>query len=123
MVTCREWLQGRGLGQQRLIGSRRSGEAFAVRELLERNLVPFTWHDLATDEESRVLLDGRARHRDSDCPVRSDSVIRRATVTSVADELGLRAQVDGQSFDVVVQVVRPGWPLPSTPPPRVSAHW
>ena len=53
MVTRREWLQGRGWGQQRLIGSRWSGEAFAVREL-ERNLVPFTWHDLATDEESRV---------------------------------------------------------------------
>ena len=62
MVTRREWLQGRGLGQQRLIGSRWSGEAFAVRELLERNLVPFTWHDLATDEDSRVLIDG-LRHR------------------------------------------------------------
>jgi thioredoxin reductase (NADPH) len=58
MVTRREWLQGRGLGQHRLIGSRWSGEAFAVRELLERNLVPFTWHDLATDDESRALLDG-----------------------------------------------------------------
>src|SRR5215203_6748862 len=103
MVTRREWLQGRGLGQQRLIGSRRSGEAFAVRELLERNLVPFTWHDVATDEESRVLLDGLGI-ADSDCPVlvRSDGVTRRATVTSVADELGLRAQVDGQIFDVVV---------------------
>ena len=103
MVTRREWLQGRGLGQQRLIGSRWSGEAFAVRELLERNLVPFTWHDLATDEESRVLLDGLGIE-DADCPVlvRSDSVIRRATVALVADELALRAQVDGQSFDVVV---------------------
>jgi thioredoxin reductase (NADPH) len=103
MVTRREWLQGRGLGQQRLIGSRWSGEAFTVRELLERNLVPFTWHDLATDEESRVLLDGLGIG-EADCPVliRSDSVMRRATVTSVADELALRAQVDGQNFDVVV---------------------
>src|SRR3954453_21613467 len=103
MVTRREWLQGRGLGQQRLIGSRWSGEAFAVRELLERNLVPFTWHDLNTDEESRVLLDGLGIG-DAECPVlvRSDSVMRQATVTSVADEVGLRAQVDGQSFDVVV---------------------
>src|SRR5215207_2759356 len=102
MVTRREWLQGRGLGQQRLIGSRWSGEAFTVRELLERNLVPFTWHDLAADEESRVLLDGLGIG-DAECPVlvRSDSVIRKATVASVADELGLRAQVDGQSFDVV----------------------
>src|SRR4051812_34504167 len=103
MVTRREWLQGRGLGQQRLIGSRWSGEAFAVRELLERNLVPFTWHDLATDEESRVLLEGLGIG-ETECPVlvRSDSVIRQATVTSIADELGLRAEVDGQTFDVVV---------------------
>ena len=103
MVARRDWLMGRGLGQQKLIGSRWSGDAFAVRELLERNLVPFTWHDLATDEESRVLLDGLGIGED-ECPVlvRSDDVIRRATVTSVADELGLRAQVDGQAFDVVV---------------------
>ena len=103
MVTRREWLQGRGLGQQRLIGSRWSGESFAVRELLERNLVPFTWHDLATDADSRALIEGLGIG-EAECPVlvRSDSVIRRATVTSVADELGLRAQVDGQSFDVVV---------------------
>src|SRR5215210_2526288 len=103
MVTRREWLQGRGLGQQRLIGSRWSGESFAVRELLERNLVPFTWHDLATDADSRTLIEGLGIG-EAECPVlvRSDSVIRRASVTSVADELGLRAQVDGQSFDVVV---------------------
>src|SRR5215216_6920442 len=94
MVTRREWLQGRGLGQQRLIGSRWSGESFAVRELLERNLVPFTWHDLATDTDSRVLIEGLGIG-EAECPVlvRSD--------TSVADELGLRAQVDGLTFDVV----------------------
>ena len=103
MTTRREWLQGRGLGQQRLIGSRWSGEAFAVRELLERNLVPFTWHDLKTDTDSRTLLKNFGI-REAECPVlvRSDSVIRQATVTSVADELGLRATVDGQSFDVVI---------------------
>jgi len=103
MTTRREWLQGRGLGQQRLIGSRWSGEAFAVRELLERNLVPFTWHDLKTDADSRTLLENFGIS-EAECPVlvRSDSVMRQATVTSVADEVGLRAQVDGQSFDVVV---------------------
>jgi thioredoxin reductase (NADPH) len=103
MVARRDWLMGRGLGQQKLIGSRWSGEAFEVRELLERNLVPFTWHDLANDEESRVLLDGFGIGED-ECPVlvRSDEVIRRASVSSIADALGLRAQVDGQAFDVVV---------------------
>jgi thioredoxin reductase (NADPH) len=103
MVTRREWLQGRGLGQQKLIGSRWSGDAFAVRDLLERNLVPFTWHDLATDTDSRMLIEGLGIGEE-ECPVlvRSHSVMRRATVSSVADELGLRAQVDGQGFDVVV---------------------
>jgi thioredoxin reductase (NADPH) len=103
MVGRRDWLIGRGLGQQKLIGTRYSGEAFAVRELLERNLVPFTWHDVETDDEGRILLEG-LRISEEECPVlvRSDDVIRRATVTSVADELGLRAQVDGQEFDVVV---------------------
>jgi thioredoxin reductase (NADPH) len=103
MVARRDWLMGRGLGQQKLIGSRWSGEAFSVRELLERNLVPFTWHDFETDAESRVLLEGFGI-AEEECPVliRSDEVIRRATVTSIADELGLRAQVDGQAFDVVV---------------------
>ena len=54
------------------------GRGVRREELLERNLVPFTWHDLATDEESRVLLDGLGIG-DADCPVlvRSDSVIRR----------------------------------------------
>jgi len=103
MVTRREWLQGRGLGQQRLIGSRWSGESFAVRELLERNLVPFTWHDLAADGDSRVLMEGLGIG-EAECPVlvQSDRVIRRATVTSIAGVLGLRAQVDGGRFDVVV---------------------
>src|SRR5436190_7142475 len=103
MVTRREWLPSRGLWQQRLIRPRCSGETFTVRELLERNFVPFTWHDLNTDEESRVLLEGLGIG-EAECPVlvRHDSVIRKATVPSVADELGLRADVDGQDFDVVV---------------------
>jgi thioredoxin reductase (NADPH) len=103
MITRRDWLTGRGLGQQRLIGSRWSNEAFVVREFLERNIVPFTWHDLATDEESRALLEGLGIG-EAECPVlvRSGDVLRHATVASVADELGLRARVDGQEFDVVV---------------------
>jgi thioredoxin reductase (NADPH) len=103
MITRRDWLTGRGLGQQRLIGSRWSNEAFVVREFLERNIVPFTWHDLATDEESRALLEGLGIG-EAECPVlvRSGDVLRHATVASVADELGLRARVDGQEFDAVV---------------------
>jgi len=103
MVTRREWLKGQGYGYERLIGKRSSGDAFAIRELLERNLVPFSWHDIDTDAESKALLDRLGIGAD-ECPVlvRTHSVLRRPTVTQVADELGLRAKVDQRTFDVVV---------------------
>ncbi len=102
MIARREWLLGEGHGNELLFG-RRSGDAFAIRELLERNLIPFRWHDIDADEESRALLD-RLGIGAEECPVlvRTHSVLRSPTLTEVADELGLRAQVDGRTFDVVV---------------------
>jgi thioredoxin reductase (NADPH) len=103
MIARREWLRGEGLGNELLIGKRSSGDAFAIRELLERNLIPFSWHDIDTDEESRALLD-RLGIGTEECPVlvRTHSVLRSPTATQVADELGLRAKVDGRTFDTVV---------------------
>ena len=103
MVARREWLKDQGLGFERLLGTRSSGDAFAIRELLERNLVPFSWHDIDSDAESKALLDRLGIGAD-ECPVlvRTHSVLRSPTVTQVADELGLRAKVDGRTFDVVV---------------------
>jgi thioredoxin reductase (NADPH) len=103
MVARREWLRGHGYGHDRLIGSRWSSDAFAVRDLLQRNLVPFNWHALESDSDCQALLSGLGVGAE-DCPVliRHDSVLRHATVDGVADDLGLRASVDGQTFDVVV---------------------
>jgi thioredoxin reductase (NADPH) len=103
MITRREWLKGQGYGYELLIGRRSSGEAFAIRELLERNLVPFSWHDIDTDAESQALLERLDIGREeSPVLVRTHSVLRCPTVEQVADEVGLRAQVDQQTFDVVV---------------------
>jgi thioredoxin reductase (NADPH) len=103
MVVRREWLKGQGLGFERLIGKRSSGDAFAIRELLQRNLIPFSWHDIDDDDESKELLDRLGIGVD-ECPVlvRTHSVLRCPTLTQVADELGLRAKVDQQTFDAVV---------------------
>jgi thioredoxin reductase (NADPH) len=103
MIARREWLRGEGLGNELLIGRRSSGDAFAIRELLERNLIPFSWHDIDTDEESRALLDRLGIGiEESPVLVRTHSVLRSPTVAQVADEFGLRAKVDQSTFDVVV---------------------
>jgi thioredoxin reductase (NADPH) len=103
MITRREWLKGQGYGYERLIGKRLSGEAFAIRALLERNLVPFSWHDIDTDSESQALLERLGiGPEESPVLVRTHNVLRCPTVTQVADELGLRGQVDQRTFDVVV---------------------
>jgi thioredoxin reductase (NADPH) len=103
MIIRREWLKGQGYGNDLLIGRPSSGDAFAIRELLARNLVPFSWHDIDADEESKALLDRLGIGVD-ECPVlvRTHNVLRSPTVTEVADELGLRAKVDQRTFDVVV---------------------
>ena len=103
MVARRAWLEGHGYGQARLAGARWSEDAFAVRELLHRNLVPFSWHALESDPDTKALLGGLGV-ADAECPVliRHDRVVRHATAERVAAELGLRAHVDGRCFDVVV---------------------
>lgn len=103
MTARREWLEGHGYGQLRVIGSRWSREAHAVRGLLQGNLIPFHWHELETDSESQTLLDVLGLGAD-DTPVlvRTQGVLRKPSVETVADELGLRARVDGQTFDLVV---------------------
>jgi thioredoxin reductase (NADPH) len=103
MITRREWLLGQGYGNEQLIGRRSSGDAFAIRELLQRNLVPFSWHDIDTDDESQLLLDRLGiGAEESPVLVRTHSVLRRPTVSEVADELGLRAKIDQLTFDAVV---------------------
>ena len=123
MVTRREWLQGRGLGQQRLIGSRWSNEACPRGSWSATSCR--SWHDLGTDEESRALLDGlgigdsgvprpgpfRQRHPASD----GDVGCRRARPPS-------RRSTARPSTSSCSAAVRPGWRRRSPPPPRVSAR-
>jgi thioredoxin reductase (NADPH) len=103
LTARRAWHEDSGYGVLRLIGPRGSRRAFEVRDLLERNLLPVRWYDVDTDEESAALLDWL------DIPVeetpillRNDTVLRNPSAAQVARALGLRADVDGQRFDLVV---------------------
>jgi thioredoxin reductase (NADPH) len=103
LTARRAWHEGRGHGVLRLIGPRGSRRAFEVRDLLERNLLPVRWYDIDTDDESAALLDWlQIPREETPILVRNDTVLRNPSAAQVARTLGLRAEVDGERFDLVV---------------------
>jgi thioredoxin reductase (NADPH) len=103
LLARRAWHEAEGHGVMRLIAPRGSRRAFEVRDLLERNLLPVRWYDVDTDEESAALLDWLGIPR-SETPVlvHATHVLRNPSAAQVARSLGLRADVDGERFDLVV---------------------
>ncbi len=103
LMARRAWNEAEGHGVMRLIAARGSRRAFEVRDLLERNLLPVRWFDVDADEESVGLLDWLDIPR-SETPVlvHATNVMRNPSSAQVARSLGLRAEVDGQRFDLVV---------------------
>ena len=99
----RDWHVAEGHGVMRLIATRGSRRAFEVRDLLERNLLPVRWYDADSDAESAAMLDWLQIPR-SETPVlvHATEVMRNPSAAQVARSLGLRAQVDGERFDMVV---------------------
>src|SRR4051812_36054668 len=103
MMARREWHERNGHGVLRLIAPRGSRRAFDVRDLLERNLIPVRWYDVDADEESAAMLEWLGIPREeTPVLVRNTSVLRNPSAAQVARELGLRAEIDGERFDVVV---------------------
>jgi thioredoxin reductase (NADPH) len=103
LMARREWHEAEGYGVMRLIAPRGSRRAFEVRDLLERNLLPVHWYDVETDAESAALLEWLQIPR-SETPVlvHATEVMRNPSAAQVARSLGLRAEVDGERFDLVV---------------------
>jgi thioredoxin reductase (NADPH) len=103
LLARRDWHVAEGHGVMRLIAPRGSRRSFEVRDLLERNLLPVRWYDVDTDEESAQLLEWLDIPR-SETPVlvHATHVLRNPSAAQVARSLGLRAEVDGERFDLVV---------------------
>ena len=103
LLARRDWHVAEGHGVMRLIAPRGSRRSFEVRDLLERNLLPVRWYDVDTDEESAEMLEWLDIPR-SETPVlvHATHVLRNPSAAQVARSLGLRAEVDGERFDLVV---------------------
>ncbi len=103
LLERRAWHEARGQGVMRLIAPRGSRRAFEVRDLLERNLLPVRFVDVDTDAESAALLKWLDIPR-SETPVlvHATDVMRNPSAAQVARSLRLRAEVEGERFDLVV---------------------
>jgi thioredoxin reductase (NADPH) len=103
LMAWRAWHEAEGHGVMRLIAPRGSRRAFEVRDLLERNLLPVRWYDVDTDDESAQLLEWLDIPREeTPVLVHATQVMRNPSAAQVARSLGLRAEVDGERFDLVV---------------------
>ena len=103
LLARRGWHEAEGHGIMRLIAPRNSRRAFEVRDLLERNLLPVRWYDADTDGESAGMLKWLDIPR-SETPVLiyATEVMRNPSAAQVARSLRLRADVDGERYDLVV---------------------
>ena len=103
MLARRAWHEESGYGVLWVIADRGSRRAFDVRDLLERNLLPVRFLDVATDEKATRFLDFLdIPPEETPILVNVDKVLRNPSAAQVARDLGLRAEVDGQRFDLVV---------------------
>ncbi len=103
LLARRAWHEENGYGVMRLIAPQSSRRAFEVRDLLERNLLPVRWYDIDNDPESDEMLSWLEIPREeTPVLVHARQVMRNPSPAQVARGLGLRAEVDGQRFDLVV---------------------
>jgi thioredoxin reductase (NADPH) len=103
LLERRAWHESRGHGVIRIIAPRGSRRAFEVRDLLERNLLPVRFLDVDTDEDSAAMLKWLDIPRaETPVLVHATEVMRNPSAAQVARSLRLRAEVDGERFDMVV---------------------
>jgi len=103
LLARRAWHEENGYGVMRLIAPQSSRRAFEVRDLLERNLLPVRWYDIDNDPESDEMLNWlEVPREETPILVHARQVMRNPSPAQVARGLGLRAEVDGQRFDLVV---------------------
>ncbi len=103
LLARRAWHEAEGHGVMRLIAPRGSRRAFEVLDLLERNLLPVRFYDVDTDEESAALLKWlKIPRAETPVLVHAADVMRNPSAAQVARSLGLRAEVEGERFDLVV---------------------
>jgi thioredoxin reductase (NADPH) len=88
----------------RLIGDRWSADTHEVRQFLARNLVPYRWLDVETDQQARDLLK-LARTDAGELPVvvlDDGEVLPAPDLHALAERIGLHVRADRDAYDLVI---------------------
>jgi thioredoxin reductase (NADPH) len=105
LVARRELLRsGEGAQAIRIIGSRYSPEAMSLRAFAEHSHLAHVWIDVDDAQDSDALLAGMGlRPQDIPAVITATDVLRRPSVATFAEHLGLTFQpTPGYIFDLVV---------------------
>jgi len=104
-LTRRDLLVSSGYGSIKIIGSRFSPAAHRLRDFASRNLIPFTWIDLETDDQADALL-RQVGISPAETPVvltRGGALKKNPTIAQFARCAGLTATVEEDHvYDLVV---------------------
>lgn len=97
------WAEG-GAGAIRIVGSRYSSEAMALRSFVNRARLPHKWIDLEDIDDAPVYLASKGfRPRDVPVVITPTAVLRNPTVGQLAEHLGLTYHnIPGYISDLVV---------------------
>jgi thioredoxin reductase (NADPH) len=105
LLARRERLRtGEGSRAVRILGSRYSAEAMALRAFAERSQLPYSWIDLESSDDVEVLLASMGlRPVHTPVVITPTAVLRRPTPGEFAAHLGLTFRgAPGYTFDLVV---------------------
>lgn len=99
-----DWQAGHRPGFEgiRIVGDRWSALAHQLRDFLARNHIPYTFHDVETDDQARDLA-GEADQSAMPIVILSDGTrLERPTPADVATHVGLKTQAQQPFYDLAI---------------------
>ena len=92
-----------GFDMLRVVGQRWSPRSHEIRDMLNRNSVPFTFHDAGSTEGRALLHQAQAGEADLPLVVTFDqTVLRRPSNTAIVEALGVRTRPGPGNYDVSI---------------------
>jgi thioredoxin reductase (NADPH) len=95
---------GKPVSELRLLGTRGSPAAYAIRDFLQRSNVPFQWVELTTDEQARAeaSVEGLSDARLPVCIFPDGTRLERPTVRQVTEKLGWFLNPSQAEYDLAI---------------------